>query len=410
LEFSGDEKTFMKKEEFNNLLSNYLLPMFSGASLEGILACGTYCKLVSQENVCILRIKPSPKGDYCIRFKRSQKFLREEIKLIDTFVREINEIESEKDKKHFKDLMNSLPRRVLSRLLRYDLQGRMTLEDVIQWFESLSSQTYEGKQIVAAFGITENRNYGPIDIQSLGREDFSKVLSNGFDTIYLCGQSGKVFNLKRLRIAYPKSHAPVRMGAIANWTKGKKVAIVLNRSGEILVFKNKMLKFAKRRGAWRYYPHESALKQFGPGITNEIKIAVYQSCIDASFARTGGCIALLTRDGERDLRKKKIVSISDMISTKKITRTKLLDKIAKAPFQNIDRLIRQEILSMDGASVLNNKGKFITAGAIIKVPGGSVGGGRRAAAINLSKWGIGIKISADGPIVGFKKKKEIFSL
>lgn len=400
----------MEIKEFKDLLNNYLVPMFSGASLKGSHTCRTSSKLVSQENVCVLRIKSSPRGNYCVQLKRSQKFLPEEIKLIKYFIEEINEIEPEKDKRHFKDLMNSLPRRVLGRLLRYDLYGRTTLEDVVQWFESLASQTYEGKQIVAAFGITEKGSYSPVDILSLSREDFSKVLSNGFDTIYLCGQDGKVFDLKRLRITYPESHAPVRMGAIANWAKGKRVAVVLNRNGEILVFKNRMLKFAKRRGSWKYYPHESALKQFGPGIRTQIREAVYQSCIDASFARTGGCIALLTRDGERDLRKKKIVSVSDMISTKTITRTKLLGKITKRPFQDIDRLIRQELLSMDGAAVLNNKGELITAGAIIKVPSGSTGGGRRAAARNLSRWGIGIKISADGPIVGFKKKEEIFSL
>lgn len=56
----------------------------------------------------------------------------------------------------------------------------------------------------------------------------------------------------------------------------------------------------------------------------------------------------MTRDGERDLRKKKIVSISDMISTKRITRTKLLDKITKRPFQSIDRLIRQEFYQWMG--------------------------------------------------------------
>lgn len=400
----------MERKEFENLINAYLVPMFSGASLKGTRSCRASNKLIAYENVCILKIKPFLHANYCIRFKRSQKFIPEEIKLVENFIKELSEIASQKDKRHFKDLMDLLPRRVLSRQLRYDLCGRIILEDIIQWFESLASQTYEGKQIVAAFGITEKGSYSSVDIPSLSREDFSKVLSNGFDTMYLCGNNGKVFNLRRLAVKYPKSHAPVRMGAIANWAKGKKVAVVLNRNGEILVFKNKMLKFAKRLGSWKYYPHESALKQFGPGIRTEIKEAVYQSCIDASFARTGGCIALLTRDGERELRREKIVSASDMISTKKITRTKLLDKIAKKPFQGIDRLIRQELLSMDGAVVLSNKGGIITAGAIIKVPSGSTGGGRRAAAINLSKWGIGIKISSDGPIVGFKKKEEIFSL
>ena len=99
-----------------------------------------------------------------------------------------------------------------------------------------------------------------------------------------------------------------------------------------------------------------------------------------------------------------------MLINNKIIRTQLLSKVINRPFQGLDRVIRQELLSIDGAVVLKHSGEIITARAIIKVPGGSTGGGRKAAAINLSRWGIGIKISADGPIVGFKNKKEIFSL
>ncbi len=407
----------MKSEEFKDLLTDYLVPMFSGASLKEAHKCRPTSKLVAYEkDVCSLKIKPSPAADYYVQLHRSQKFIAEEMRLIKCFVEEINAIESHRGKKHFRDLMNSLPRRVLSRLLRYDMQGRTTLEDVIQWFESLASQTYEGKQIVAALGITEKGSYSPVDIQLLSSEDFSKVLSNGFDTIYLCGKNGKIFNLSRLKVKYPESHAPVRMGAVANWAKGKKVAVVLNRNGEILVFKNRTLKFAKRRGSWKYYPHESALRQFGPGIKTEIKNAVYQSCIDASFARAGGCIGLLTRYGERSLRKDGVVNEGDLINDKNLisenssARTKFLSKINKIPFQSIDRLIRQEFLSIDGAVVLTNVGSILTAGAITRVPGGSDGGGRLAAAKNLSKYGVGIKISSDGPIIGFKNEKEIFSL
>ena len=37
------------------------------------------------------------------------------------------------------------------------------------------------------------------------------------------------------------------------------------------------------------------------------------------------------------------------------------------------------------------------------MPGGSSGGGRRAAAQALSTYGVGIKVSADGGIEGFKR-------
>ena len=65
---------------------------------------------------------------------------------------------------------------------------------------------------------------------------------------------------------------------------------------------------------------------------------------------------------------------------------------------------------MDGATVLKQSGEVVTAGSIVRVPSGSMGGGRRAAALQLSKLGLAIKISADGPITGFRNRKEIFSL
>lgn len=72
----------MEKKEFKDLLNTYLVPMFSGAALKETHPCRSSSKLVAYENVCILKIKPSPKANYHIRLKRSQKFFGEEIKRI----------------------------------------------------------------------------------------------------------------------------------------------------------------------------------------------------------------------------------------------------------------------------------------------------------------------------------------
>ncbi len=399
----------MHKKEFKKVLETHLLPMFTGASLGKAENCDPACQVVAYKHVCALRIKPNKEASYRVDLERSQEFLKEEKNLVECFIDELDKI-TKQEGDNFKDLMSFLPRRVIAKLLGHSEEGRVTLQNAIQWLESLASQTYEGKQIVAALGITGSINHGPIDIFELSKEDFSKVLSNGFDTIYQCGEDGKIFNIKRLNGTAPDSYAPVRMGAIANWAVHNKVSIVLNRNGEILVFKSQELKFAKRKGVWKFYSHLSALKQFGKFSTG-LKNSVYQTCLDASFARSGGCIAMLTRDGERDLRRKKIISRDDIIENKRICRTKLLEKVVGGKsFQSLDRLLRQELMAIDGAIVLDNQGKIITVGAIVKVPGGSTGGGRKAAAINLSKFGLGIKISSDGPITGFKDKDEVFSL
>jgi len=357
-------------------------------------------------------MKPFKDAEYRVRLHRSQNFLPEERTLVGLFIQEVANIQSQSDQDYFGDLIVLLPRRVIGKLLGDGVQGRKTLEDAIQWFESLASQTYEGKQIVAALGITGSVSHGKVTINELAKgEDFAKVLSNGFDTMYVCGKDGRVFNLRCLKIGNFVPKSLYRMDGITNWCTNKRVAIVLNRNGEILVFKNKLLQFSKRGGKWRYYPHESTLQRLGIGLRREIKNAIYDSCLDVSFARTGGCIALLTRDGEREINKKKFVNSDDWIENPKKIRTKLLNSAVKKPFQNLDRRLRQELLAMDGAIILSHTGALLTAGSIIKVPGGSSGGGgREAAARNLSKLGLGIKISADGPITGFKKKREIFSI
>jgi hypothetical protein len=72
-------------------------------------------------------------------------------------------------------------------------------------------------------------------------------------------------------------------------------------------------------------------------------------------------------------------------------------------FHALDRRLRKEILAIDGATILDHTSQLLAAGAILKVPGGSSGGGRRAAALALAPYGVGIKVSADGGIEGVRR-------
>jgi len=77
-------------------------------------------------------------------------------------------------------------------------------------------------------------------------------------------------------------------------------------------------------------------------------------------------------------------------------------------FQYLDRRLRQELLALDGAMVLDHLGNVVAVGAIISVPAGSEGGGRTAAAKKGSGLGIGIKISEDGGISVYKGENRVF--
>ena len=67
--------------------------------------------------------------------------------------------------------------------------------------------------------------------------------------------------------------------------------------------------------------------------------------------------------------------------------------------------MRQELVAMDGATVIDFDGTIIAGGAILKIEAGSNEGGRLAAAINLAKYGVAIKISQDGQMQAFCPEK-----
>jgi hypothetical protein len=398
----------MDKDEFRGILEEYFLPMLSGATLGTSRASKQSHSLVAYENPCSLLVKPTRSDSYRIRLLRSQPFSSDEKKLVEIFVEELSNIAQHSQNDFFPQLMDSIPRQLIGRLLPPET-GRASLQNNIQAIESLASQTYEGRPIVCGFGTTASVGYGSISFDELWKEDFSRVMSNAFDTIYVGGADGKVFGIESLDDSSSGLLCPYRFSRIATWCQHKnRVAAALNRNGEILVFKNQRLQFAKRRGAWRYYGHDSVLRQFGMALRSDVRRAVYQSCLDVSFARTGGCIAVLTSHNIHNVAT--LVKDFDLLDQRLTTKTKLFAATIKRRFHNLDRRIRQELLAIDGATIVSSDGTVLAVGAIAKVPGGSTGGGRRAAAIQLSKLGLGIKISSDGPITGFRNKKEIFSL
>lgn len=400
----------MQEERFRELLDMYFLPMLSGTTLGTSTGSSAAHSIVAYENPCSLFMKPEKAAAFRVRLQRSQAFTPEEKELANLFGEEFALVASAPQSLYLDDLMSALPRRVIARLLA-TRNGQSTLQQAIHQFESFASQTYEGNPVVAALGVTGSVGHGPIRLNDLWKEDFSVVLSNGFDSIYVCGSDGRAFNLEYLAPGPTDLLAPHRLASIAAWCDRHKrrAALVLNRNGEILVFGGETLQFAKRRGHWRYYAHHAMISRLGPGLEKKLRHAIYESCLDVSFARTGGCIAVVNAPLRRDVTR--AVRQGDLIEREENTRTKLLSAvIKKKPFHLLDRRLRQELLAVDGATVLSHDGEVLTAGAIVKLPGGSSGGGRRAAAVELSRLGLGVKISADGPIAAFRNRQIVFSM
>lgn len=210
----------MDEAAFRLLLMEHLVPMLAGTDLGSTKQSSPRHDLVAYESPVALLMKPSRDARYRIQLVRSQAFTSEEKRLVELFVEELAEIASQTDAAHLSDFMSAVPRLVISKFLPRNT-GRATLEQVIRDFEALSSQTYEGHPVVAALGITGSVGHGSIRLEELWREDFSRVISNGFDSMYLCGSDGRVFNVDYLpdpsSVQFaPTGSARLRSGAAIN--------------------------------------------------------------------------------------------------------------------------------------------------------------------------------------------------
>ena len=101
------------------------------------------------------------------------------------------------------------------------------------------------------------------------------------------------------------------------------------------------------------------------------------------------------------------VSYSQFLVDQKCYKAQCLKKIIDGKkFHELSRKLRQELVAMDGATVVDLDGTIIAVGAILKIEAGSEGGGRLAAATTLAKYGIAIKISQDGILKAFYYDKK----
>lgn len=391
----------MDKTKFKNAVAKILATMLDASLETGEERSNVREQIVAARGPCRLALKPSQADIYRIVLARSQQFTFEENVLADHFVRELVELDAIGAGKYEPDLMALLPERVIGSFMG----GRTALGNILQLLRDWSSRTYEGKRVAVAIGIDPNCVSTQISLEEYWSLDLSAVFSNGIDTLVVCAQDGSFAGLKSLPDGNMSRKVPYRLARIGEWAKSGRIAAVLNRHGEILVMTGGTLHFALRDGKWMYFSHDANIARMDPPKSRKLREAIYESCLDVSFARTGGCIGVVLskHNGEAP----DCVVPSDRLYLERNVKSRILNTAVSGVFQSLDRRLRSELLALDGALVCDHRGNVLAAGAILRLPGGSAGGGRLAAARTLSEAGLAIKISADGPIVVFKEGHEI---
>jgi hypothetical protein len=439
----------MDRKVFLTIVKEYIVPLFSAQSAvdcEDATKTGKPLRkgheMASLGRNDQLRLYPGKNASYRAVIQRSQYFDRaNDVQTARTFLSVLSEVHCrmrivDVRDPQVQDALKAAVRRSVARHLAR--QSTATAEDagrleellvnIIDTLSSWSEQTYEGGRIRASIGVEKSsaRNAVPI-MDVLKAEDLAKVMSNGFDTVLVADWEGQLVRHEELdqptqeEMLKGKFMAPARLSSLAKWSSsGARVVVALNRNGEISLFQKGVMVFAKRLGNWHRFAHEPVLHrmQSEAKIGNEeLKRAVYLTALDVSFARTGGCLAVVNRHSQTRINRDRIVSNKEKFQTeprRQRLKAKCLKQVFSGRFQSQDRRLRQEVLAIDGATVLDNLGRPLAAGSIVKVKAGSKGGGgRSAAAVTLGKYGLAIKISADGGIIGYApdgkgRSKEIF--
>lgn len=332
------------------------------------------------------------------------------------------------------------------------------MEHLLISLEKWSSKTYEGKKVPFAFVVDLNRNDGSFNYIDFLYEEYSATFTDGITSIVELDSELQFIKYNSLtkNNMIPSTDitsSPYRFAqVITNFTEeNNKVGVILLTSGDIILIKYGKIELIKRDGNWINFNKDifvsvvMAINNNSPIklIKKELLNAVFYTALDVSFSHGGGLIAVVRDKNEltepceyEDIQttgnsipdktygiinyiddlKLKLPSYIELATKYEIFKSSNMKKrfskraaiVALAGYDyddsksinfiELDRKLRAEFVSMDGATILDKHGDVISFGAIIQNDSGSYGGGRGAAAKKLSKFGLAIKISTDGYI------------
>lgn len=281
-------------------------------------------------------------------------------------------------------------------------QYSTTVEEALRFLFNCAVTTYEGQavnlSVLIEFDAEADEPRIP-NLEAYRQRDWHAVLGSGVETGVVIDKNGAVLRIedasKDGEWGEDEAFRPEVLQHVCDWTiHTHRVAVTLTRNREILLFKNGRLIYIHRGGGWRGIPANVVYRTgWGVKISRDVKRAVVASLIDSSLAHHGACVAIIGKGYKESLTAEKVLRATDHWPD-----NERAGLYSSGAFQDLSRRQRIELLSMDGATVMDYTGTILTAGAIVAVPGGSSGGGRLAATKSLAKFGAAFKVSQDGPI------------
>ena len=450
----------MTKEEFYETVNDLFVPLFTGSFVAGEIESSSRDLEVALGKSNTVLLKPSKMDDYRIILKRGQAFKTYEVNLIRSILSELNYIAQMQitDGIYLAHLREMAIEKSLVESIT-DV-GVDTVLGILRGLEAWSTRTYEGEDL--GFGVLVNLAASTDDANTV---KYNKIMNNDFFSLFTDGDSSFIeFDVYGNMLGYvslknPKkvsTISPIFFDKVARVCNERRVGLVLTKRGDILIFYNRQLMFAKRHGTWCVYCHDEIIRLLQGNVSTgakQIRRAIYNTAFDCSYSHHGACIAYLDKDRTRDalmhidaadiiseehfnikkeleleeagklynmsnakaIEEKYNVTYNEFLQKHQFVKTMMLRKVISGrKLFELDRQFVEEMTSVDGAIVVDHDGTIIAVGAIIKIEAGSKGGGRLAATQTLAKYGVAIKVSQDGIMQGFaydkkiKKVKELF--
>lgn len=205
--------------------------------------------------------------------------------------------------------------------------------------------------------------------------------------------------------------APLWFVPVSKWVSKARTAVALNGKGEILLFHDKKIAFARGQGHWGYFAPETIVTPLASKAPvkvtiSEVRDAVCRISPDALIGGSNGCIGVSREDVnpiDADIASEGVVPSSSpgarISSLRKILRhTSSVCGIAPA--------LRQEIMALNDATVLTLDGEILAARATLLIKHGGVGNGCHSAAKASCESALRIKITNDGCLQVFAFETE----
>lgn len=450
----------LQKEEFYGIVEKLILPLFTGSFVGGEEISSARDNEVAYGKNNSLLIKPSKACEYRIILRRGQPFKTFELNLLKSIISAINDISELEitDENYVKTLQGYAIEKAICSSITDDVTSQ-TLMGVVSELARWGNRTYEGKKVELGLIISESINVSSgLHYSEIFDKDFFALLSDGRQSFVEVDKSGylqgyvQLDSMKKFATIAPREYE-----LIARYCNDRRVGVILTENGEVLIFKNRQLLFSKRRGIWNVYSHDEAIQLLssrGSHSSKDIRKSIYYTALDCAFAYSGGIIVYLSKDmaesalvhinahdilDEKYYEVKKKIEIENASKLYNLQNLSSVEKLYAAPyeqflveqrcyksqclrkiingknFNELNRKLRQELVSMDGATIVDFDGTIIAVGAILKIEAGSEGGGRLAATTTLARYGNSIKISQDGVIQAFYadrsgKMKNLFNV